>query len=64
MNLISFEGVQRKLGGEDGPCRRTIEKMIERGEIVQPVQVAPRRLMFIEQEVDEWIKARQRKGSA
>jgi predicted DNA-binding transcriptional regulator AlpA len=63
MNLISFEGVQRKLGGEDGPCRRTIEKMIERGEFVQPVQVAPRRVMFIEQEIDEWIKARQRKGT-
>jgi len=62
MNLIGFEGLQRKLGGDDGPCRRTIEKMIERGEFVQPIQVAPRRVMFVEEEVDAWIKQRQRKG--
>ena len=63
MKLISYETVQQKLGGEDGPCRRTIEKMVDRGEFVQPVQVAPRRLMFIEDEVDAWILQRQRKGA-
>lgn len=63
MKLISYEAVQRKLGGEEGPSRRTIERMVDRGEFVQPVQVAPRRLMFVEDEVDHWIRQRQRKGS-
>lgn len=64
MKLISYEAVQQKLGGDDGPSRRTIERMVDRGEFVQPVQVAPRRLMFIEDEVDHWIRQRQRKGAA
>jgi len=64
MKLISFDGVKLKLGGEDGPCRRTIEKMIDRGEFVQPVQVSPGRVMFIEDDVDAWIMKRQRKGAA
>lgn len=63
MKLISYEAVQRKLGGEEGPSRRTIERMVDRGEFVQPVQVAPRRLMFVADEVDHWIRQRQRKGS-
>lgn len=64
MKLISYEAVQQKLGGDDGPSRRTIERMVDRGEFVQPVQVAPRRLMFVEDEVDAWIRQRQRKGTA
>ncbi len=63
MKLISYEAVQRMLGGEEGPSRRTIERMVDRGEFVQPVQVAPRRLMFVEDEVNAWIKQRQRKGT-
>lgn len=63
MILISYEAVQRKLGGEEGPSRRTIERMVDRGEFVQPVQIAPRRLMFVESEVDAWILQRQRKGA-
>lgn len=64
MKLISYESVLRKLGGDEGPCQRTVERMVDRGEFVQPVQVAPRRLMFIESEVDAWIMQRQRKGVA
>ena len=64
MKLISYESVLRKLGGGEGPCQRTVERMVERGEFVQPVQVAPRRLMFIEDEVDAWVMARQRKKTA
>lgn len=58
MKLISYEEVQRKLGGDDGPSRRTIERMVERGEFVAPVQVSPRRVMFAEAEVDAWIETR------
>lgn len=63
MKLICYESVQRKLGGDEGPSRRTIERMVERGEFVQPVYVAPRRVMFVEDEVEAWIKQRQRKES-
>ena len=60
MKLISYDEVQRKLGGDDGPSRRTIERMVERGEFVAPVQVSPRRVMFAEAEVDAWIENRKK----
>jgi predicted DNA-binding transcriptional regulator AlpA len=58
MKLINYEDVQRKLGGDKGPSRRTIERMVERGEFVAPIRVSPRRVMFSEAEVDSWIAAR------
>ncbi len=64
MKLINYEEVQRKLGGNEGPSRRTIERMVERGQFVAPVQVSPRRVMFAEAEVDTWIESRKRKGGA
>ncbi len=60
--MISYEGVRLKMGGDEAPCRRTIERMVERGEFVQPVQVAPRRVMFVEAEVDAWVEQRKRKA--
>ncbi|KWW37659.1 helix-turn-helix transcriptional regulator [Cupriavidus metallidurans] len=58
MNLIGYEHVRQKLGGEKAPSRRTIQRMIKRGEFVAPVRMAPRRVGFIEAEVDAWIESR------
>lgn len=60
MRVIGYAAVIEKLGGDDGPCRRTLELMVERGEFVAPVQVTPRRIGFIEAEVDAWIESRKR----
>lgn len=56
--MLSFAGIRSKLGGDQAPCRRTLERMIERGEFVQPVRVTPRRVLFVEADVDAWIELR------
>lgn len=58
LKLISYEEVRQKLGGNQGPCRRTIARMVKRGEFVTPVRASPRRVMFDEAEVLAWIEAR------
>ena len=60
--MINYDEVQRKLGGEAGPSRRTIERMVASGQFVQPIQVAPRRVMFDEAQVDAWLESRRRPG--
>lgn len=64
MQLITKQQVRMKLGGDAAPSIRTIERMIARGEFVQPIQVAPRRVMFEEAEVDAWLESRRRQGGA
>jgi predicted DNA-binding transcriptional regulator AlpA len=58
MKIIGFEELRVKLGGKAAPHRRTIERMVERGEFVRPVRTSPGRLGFIEHEVDAWIESR------
>lgn len=58
MNVIGYPELRKKLGGNAAPCRRTIERMVSRGEFVAPVRIAPGRVGFIESEVDQWISSR------
>lgn len=58
MKLINYEVTRLKLDANKPPCRRTVERMVRRGEFVQPVRITPRRVMFIEAEVDAWIEKR------
>lgn len=62
MKLINREQVRQKLGGDAAPSMRTIERMVARGEFVQPIQVSPGRVMFDEEEVDAWLESRRRQG--
>ena len=64
MKLIDYDATRRKLDPEHPPSRRTLERMVDRGEFVQPVQITPRRVMFDEAEVDAWLENRKRKGRA
>lgn len=61
MQLINYEKVCAKLGGRS---RRTIERMVARGEFVQPIQVSPGRVMFREDEIDAWLESRRRQEAA
>lgn len=38
----------------------TLRGIIQRGQFVAPVQVAPRRIAFVEDEVDAWLASRPR----
>ena len=58
MKLINYEATRHKLDANKPPCRRTVERMVKRGEFVQLVRITPRRVMFIESEVDAWIEKR------
>lgn len=64
MKIISFEELREKLGGDKAPHRATIDRMIARGEFVQPVVLSPRRVGFIEHEVDAWIESRKQRNEA
>ncbi|WP_426116301.1 helix-turn-helix transcriptional regulator [Massilia sp. PWRC2] len=54
--LISLTATATKLG----VGKSTLRRMIARGEFVSAVQVAPRRIAFVEAEVEEWITRRPR----
>ncbi len=55
MKLLSVEQLRARV-----PVSRTkLNMMIERGEFVQPLQVAGQ-LMFVENEVNEWLAAQPR----
>ena len=62
MQLITYEDVRAKLGGDKGPSERTIRRMVDRGEFVQPIQVSRGRVMFDAAEVDAWLASRRRQG--
>lgn len=55
MKLLNVE----QLRGRFPVSRGKLNRMIERGEFVQPVQVAGQ-LMFVEDEVDAWLLAQPR----
>lgn len=63
MGLINYKRTVEKLGaGGEGPCKRTVEGMVKRGEFPAPIRVSPRRVMFDETEVDAWIESRRQQG--
>lgn len=53
LELLTLEKVAVKLT----VSRRTLQRMIERGEFIQPVRIAPRRIAFRRDQVDAWIES-------
>ncbi len=39
----------------------TINRLIKRGDFPQKIKISPRRIIFIKQEIEEWIRTKQRK---
>lgn len=55
MKLLSVE----QLRGQFPVSRGKLNRMVERGEFIQPVQVAGQ-LMFVEDEFNDWLAAQPR----
>jgi excisionase family DNA binding protein len=56
MRLLTFDEVCERLR----VSRDTVTTMVDRGEFIQPLQIAPRRVAFLESEFEEWIATRPR----
>ena len=56
MRLISFQDAARRLD----LSKNTLRRMIARGEFIAAVQVSPKRVAFVEAEVDAWLASRPR----
>lgn len=56
MKLLSFNEASKRVGVNPA----TVRRLLGRGEFVQPLVLSPRRVAFIEDEVDAWLLARPR----
>jgi prophage regulatory protein len=56
MKLITFQDAAARLD----LSQSTLRRMIARGGFVAAVQLAPRRVAFVESEVDDWLARRPR----
>lgn len=69
--IIQKKRSQRKnVIGKKTMCKKlnvsptTLWRMIQRGEFPKPIQISPRRVGWIEEEGDTYIKSRPRAGGA
>lgn len=56
MKMLTPAATAAKIGLSEG----TLRGLRQRGQFVIPVQVAPRRVAFVESEVDDWLARRPR----
>jgi len=46
-----------------GISSTTLWRMIQRGEFPAPIQISPRRVGWLEEDVDQWIEKRKLRGA-
>lgn len=56
MQMLTKAAAAAKIGLSES----TLRGIIQRGQFVTPVQVAPRRIAFVEEEVNIWLASRPR----
>jgi predicted DNA-binding transcriptional regulator AlpA len=56
MNMLTPAATAEKIG----ICVATLRNLRQRGQFISPVQVAPRRVAFVESEIDAWLATRPR----
>lgn len=56
MKMLTPAATAAKIGLSEA----TLRGLRQRGQFVTPVQVAPRRIAFVESEVDDWLAGRPR----